>query len=153
MFDYITWSKLEVRRASIKGLDLQGTQLLRQLAVKCKNLHTLKILSGGQLRQSLLDATQRANSLRNLSVGCSVTVDASILHHIMNTAGNLENVRFDAIHWPWETKIDNSWGTGDQQNLHVFSVMLTKDSFHRIDLVRWRTHETPSENASKIADS
>ena len=98
VFQYVSWAKNEVRRVSLRGIDLQGhNKFLRDLAIKCRELHTLELHSGGELRQSLLDATSRAKNLRTLILSSKVSVKVDIVHHILDTSLCLEIARFGCV--------------------------------------------------------
>lgn len=127
VFKYITWSKLGIERAVIKGLDLQGNnKFLTELAVKCKKLHTLELRSGGELRQSIRDATSRAHSLRTLKLGSKVVVGSDTVHAIMNAAVTLEVASFGHVrHGP---AVNTKWSMSHERSLREFSVVWMDDT-------------------------
>lgn len=130
----MSWSKLDIHRAFLRGLDLQGNnRFLCQLAVKCRNLHTLELHSGGELRQSLMDATSRARSLRNLHLGPAVPIGTSVVQRIMNATASLEVARFDKI-------LDDNlgawrWSVSEQPNLRELKVTFEPSAILHTDLV------------------
>lgn len=97
VFTYAAWAKYGVISLTAKGLALQKTKLLKELAIRCKDLVSLQLFSGGALRQSLLDATSRAAKLRHLWVGAAVPVEPLVVAHIMDSCISLETARFDEI--------------------------------------------------------
>lgn len=124
VFQYMSWSKYTMRRASLKGLTVQGSRLLKELAVRCKALHTLELYCGGSLYQSLLDAVDRASNLRNLVLGSQVVLEAAIVHRIMDLAPNLVVARFGVVvtrpnSYGWNMA---EWKLPDHVNLREFSI-------------------------------
>ena len=127
LFKYITWSKLGIQRAAIKNVDLQGNnKFLIELAVKCKSLHTLELHSGGELRQSLRDATSRGRNLKSLILGPKVPVSCDTVHAIMDGAINLEVARFGAVGPPMAA--DPSWTSTRERSLQEVSIVLAEET-------------------------
>lgn len=122
-----------MEQAVIKGLDLQGNnKFLTELAVKCKKLHTLELRSGGELRQSIRDATSRAHSLRTLKLGPKVVVRSDTVHAIMNASVGLEIASFgDVRHAP---AVDLDWNTSHERPLREFSIFWN-DETHDVSMV------------------
>lgn len=118
----MSWAKNDVRRASLRGIDLQGNnKFLRDMAVKCRELHTLELHSGGELRQSLLDATGRARNLRTLVLGSKVSVGLDIVHHILDTSACLEVARFGCVNGTPHDRIPE-WKNPEHLHLRELSI-------------------------------
>lgn len=123
VFQYMAWSKFDIQQASIQGIDLQGNnKFLQELIVKCPKLHTLEIHGGGELRQSLLNATSRAKTLRILVLGPKVPVEPQILHRILDDAPCLEVARFESVQARTYPGISSEWSGREHMHLQELSI-------------------------------
>lgn len=116
------WADFDVRSVRLKGVELQSSKFLKELVIKCKGLESLTVLSGGELRQSLMDCTSRAGALRSLVL--QIPLHDDTVRHIMNVATNLEVVSFARITniTPLSTYDYGKWDLEDYPKLRSFQV-------------------------------
>lgn len=136
---YLKWADLDVRSICLKGVELQSSKFLKELAVKCKTLESLTVLSGGELRQSLMDCASRARALRFLIL--DIPLHGDTVRHIMNVATKLETASFAEITkmTPLSTYEYEKWDQNDFPKLLSFQVSSWNVKHEFAPLVRLRT--------------
>jgi hypothetical protein len=94
---YVAYSQNGIKTAVLKNVTLQATPLLSKFTGKCQSLEELTLLSGGSLKDSLVKALSRTQSLRSLTLGNKVTVNLYTLASILSRCPSLSNVCIETL--------------------------------------------------------
>jgi len=94
---YVAYARNGVRTAILNKVVLQANPILSKFTAKSQTLHTLSLLSGGSLQDSLGNALRRASKLRALTLSDKVVVTTATLAQCLDGCPTLEEVTCDAL--------------------------------------------------------